>query len=195
MRAAAERIVATEGPGALSVRRVAREAGTTTQAVYTLFNSKDGLTAALAEHAYNLLGDRLSRAVATEDPAADLVETGATVFRGFVLEHPSLYRIAFQRVIPHVTADPTVAEARDRAVERLRNQIRRADEHGLLGEKSVASALIEFNAVCEGMANVELRGAIMPLLTPGDEETSWREAFATLIRGFAQYTAAAPNTP
>ena len=43
LRAATERIVAESGIGAFSVRAVAREVGTTTRAVYSLFGSKEGL--------------------------------------------------------------------------------------------------------------------------------------------------------
>jgi AcrR family transcriptional regulator len=59
---AAETIVEQDGPEALSVRRVANDVGTTTRAVYSLFDSKGGLIAALAAHGFDLLGRyRLSR--------------------------------------------------------------------------------------------------------------------------------------
>src|SRR5262245_66496020 len=49
---AAERIVDEDGLEALSVRRVAKELEVTTRAVYSLFDSKDGLLVALAARAY-----------------------------------------------------------------------------------------------------------------------------------------------
>ena len=53
LREAAERLVAAGGPGALSVRAVAEEAGTTTRAVYSVFGSKEGLVVdALARDAF-----------------------------------------------------------------------------------------------------------------------------------------------
>ena len=54
--AAARRLVVQDGTGAVTVRAVARNAGTTTPAVYALFGSKEGLLQALAERAYELLG-------------------------------------------------------------------------------------------------------------------------------------------
>src|SRR6478609_8874148 len=53
---AAERIVAADGPEALSTRRVADQAGTTTRAVYSLFESKEGLLVALGNRAFQMLG-------------------------------------------------------------------------------------------------------------------------------------------
>ena len=37
----------------------------------------------------------------------------------------------------------------------------------------------------EGLANAELRGAVLRLLPEGAEEDAWRRALTTVIRGFA----------
>jgi len=90
LRAAAERLVAKGGPSALSVRAVAREAGTTTRAVYSLFGSRDGLLVdALAQGAFEFLFDEIGKLPETDDPAADLIAVGALAFRRLVLEHPA----------------------------------------------------------------------------------------------------------
>jgi AcrR family transcriptional regulator len=182
--AAAERIVADGGPGALSVRAVADDVGTTTRAVYSLFGSKDGLVDALAKKAFELLQTGLDDLPQTEDPAADLVEAGAGVFRGFVRSHPSLFRIAFQRVVPGLRHGPELTEARRGALSRLEARVERVQLAGLLGRKSVEQAAVEFNAMCEGLANAELRGATLRILPEGGEERAWRDALATLVQGF-----------
>src|SRR5919108_993884 len=104
--AAAEQLVAAGGPPALSVRAAAEAVGTTTRAVYSLFGSKDGLVDALATRAFELLQAGLDELPGTKDPAGDLVDVGLRVFRPFVLEHPSLFRIAFQRIVPGLRAGP-----------------------------------------------------------------------------------------
>ncbi|MGH2784879.1 MAG: TetR/AcrR family transcriptional regulator [Actinomycetota bacterium] len=182
---AAERLVAAGGPDALSVRAVAAEAGTTTRAVYSLFGSKEGLVAALAQRAFELIAAGLDELEETKDPAADLVETGVVVFRGFVRDHPSLYRIAFQRIVPGLRSGPELESARERTFPRLQDKVRRLDEAGLLAGKSVREAAVEFNAMCEGMANSELRGEVLPILPKGKEERAWRDALTTVVRGFA----------
>ena len=186
LRAAAERLVAEGGPAALSVRAVAAEAGTTTRAVYSLFGSKEGLVVdALAQSAFEFLADGVDKLVETDDPVADLVAVGVPVFRTLVLEHPALYRIAFQRIVPGLRAGPEVTEARALAHARLHAKIQRVEDAGLLGRKTVREAAVEFNAMLEGLANAELRGSTLPILPPGTEERTWRDALTTVVRGFA----------
>jgi AcrR family transcriptional regulator len=191
LRAAAERLVAAGGPAALSVRAVAAEAGTTTRAVYSLFGSKEGLVVdALAQSAFEFLADGVDKLVETDDPVADLVAVGVPVFRAMVLEHPALYRIAFQRIVPGLRAGPEVTAARALAHTRLHAKIQRVEDAGLLGAKTVREAAVEFNAMLEGLANAELRGNALPILPPGAEERTWRDALTTVVRGFA---ASAPS--
>jgi AcrR family transcriptional regulator len=186
LRAAAERLVAGGGPAALSVRAVAAEAGTTTRAVYSLFGSKEGLVVdALAQSAFEFLADGVDKLVETDDPVADLVAVGVPVFRTLVLEHPALYRIAFQRIMPGLRAGPEVTAARALAHTRLHAKIQRVEDAGLLGTKTVLEAAVEFNAMLEGLANAELRGSTLPILPPGTEERTWRDALTTVVRGFA----------
>ena len=183
--AAAERIVAEGGPTALSVRAVAQNAGTTTRAVYSLFGSKDGLLVdALARDAFQFLFTEIERLKETDDPVADLIAVGVPVFRRLVREHPALYRIAFQRIVPGLDAGPELTAARQRAWNQLVAKVDRLEAAGLLGGKPVLEAAVEFNAMLEGLANAELRGAVLRLLPEGNEEQAWRSARATVVRGF-----------
>ena len=185
LRAAAERLVADGGVAAFSVRAVADQAGTTTRAVYSLFGSKDGLLVdALAQGAFDYLAEGIDALGDTDDPVADLIAVGVSVFRGLVREHPALYRIAFQRIVRGFRAGPEVTAARQRAWARLTAKIQRLKDAGLLDHRPVTEAAVEFNAMLEGLANAELRGRALSLLSEGAEEEAWRNALATLIRGF-----------
>jgi AcrR family transcriptional regulator len=185
LRAATERVVSESGVGAFSVRGVAREVGTTTRAVYSLFGSKEGLLVdAMAQTAYAFLADGMDALGETDDPVEDLVAVGLPVFRTLVLEHPAPYRIAFQRITPGFRAGPEVVEARERAYAGLRRRVGRVADAGLLGEKSVVEASWEFNAMLEGLANWELRGTVFRSVAAGEEERIWRQALLTVIRGF-----------
>jgi AcrR family transcriptional regulator len=181
----AERIVAEEGVTGLSVRSVADRAGTTTRAVYSLFGSKEGLLAAVAAHAFEVLREGLEALPETDDPVADLIDVGAVMYRRFVLEHPSLYRLAFQRIAPDLRLGPEFHEARARTWPVLEAKVRRLQDAGLLSHTDVRRGAVEFNAMCEGLAGAELRGGTLRLLPPGQEERVWREAFETLLRGFS----------
>ena len=140
LRAAAERLVATGGPDALTVRAVAAEVGTTTRAIYSVFGSKDALVASLAEQAFELLRAGLDGLPETNDPADDLIQAGATMYRSFVRDHPSLFRIAFQRIVPELTLGPELTEARARSWARLEAKVQRVADAGLIGTHSVNEA-------------------------------------------------------
>jgi AcrR family transcriptional regulator len=176
--AAAERIVEEDGPDALSVRRVASEVGTTTRAVYSLFDSKDGLIAALAAHGFDLLGAGVGELPTTSAPQHDLVEAGL-VFRRYAIEHPSLFRIAFQSSPSPLRTTPAVRAAAESALEVLKEMIGRLDEAGLVASHEVDDATLHFHAVCEGLAALELRGTFPASCA----EQLWRQGLAALVRG------------
>jgi len=184
--AAAERIVADDGAAALSVRAVANAAGTSTRAVYSVFGSKDGLLAeALARDAFAFLYTEIDRLEETDDPVSDLLDVGLVAFRRLVREHPALYRIAFQRIVPGLDAGPELRATREKAWSQLLAKVERLDAAGLLGGKSVPQAAVEFIAMMEGLGNAELRGAVLRLLPEGSEEQAWHDALTTVLRGFA----------
>jgi AcrR family transcriptional regulator len=186
LRAAAERLVTEGGPAALSVRAVADAAGTTTRAVYSLFGSKEGLLVdALAQDAFAFLFTEIDKLEETDDPVADLIAVGLPVFRRLVLEHPALYRVAFQRVVPGLDGGPELVAARQKTWVQLLAKIERLRPAGLLGDKPTTDAALEFIAMSEGLANAELRGAVLRLLPKGNEEQAWRNALTTVVRGFA----------
>jgi AcrR family transcriptional regulator len=184
LRTEAERIVAEHGLSALSVRAVADAAHTTTRAVYSTFGSKEGLIDALAQTAFEFLHSEIEKLSETDDPVRDAVDIAVKVFRRLAVEHPVLYRIAFQRVAPTLRAGPEVAEARERAFAQLQRKIRRLEQAGLLGKTSLPEATVAIEAMMEGLANAELRGRTLPILPAGKEKQAWRRALTTLIRGF-----------
>src|SRR4051794_24641041 len=72
---AASRLLSTEGPGALTVRRIATEAGCSTMGVYSRFGGKDGVV----EELYKEGVERLFAAMDLEesdDPLEDLRRCG-----------------------------------------------------------------------------------------------------------------------
>jgi AcrR family transcriptional regulator len=181
--AAGERAVAEGGLEALSVRGVATEVATTTRAVYSLFGSRDGLIAALGAHTYDLLRSALERLPLTADPQADMVEAGL-MFRRFALEHPALFAIGIQRTATTSQLWPQFRAAAGDALAVLSRRLARLPDNDLLGGRTVADATIQFHALCEGLAALELRQA----LPADDAERIWRDAFTALIAGFATTT-------
>src|SRR6476620_8117403 len=174
---AAERRIAADGVDALSLRAVAADAGTTTRAVYTLFGSKDALVGALGVRAMEYLGREVHALTASDDPVADVVAAGL-VFRRFALEHPALFSVAFHRA--SAAAWPLFRDAAAEAFGMLQQWFEPLAAQGLLGDRTVNQAAQQFDALCEGMAWMELRGN--PLRP--DPETFWRSAITALVSGF-----------
>lgn len=177
--AAAERTVTREGSDAMSLRELARDAGTTTRAVYSLFGSREGLLVALGARAFELLREGLDALPVTDDPREDLVAAGL-MFRRFAVEHPALFAIGVQRTLSQPSLWPEFQPTAKAALGVLQRRVARLHQTGELGGRSVIEATFEFHALCEGLAAVELRGTY-----PGaDPERLWRDALRALVIGF-----------
>lgn len=163
----------------LSVRGVAEAVGTTTRAVYSLFGSKDGLVMALAAKAFQMLGAALAELPVTDNPSRDLVDACVLVFRPFVVHHPSLFRIGFHHP-PQTPGSEASRAEQERSWEALKGRVDRLRTAGQLIDRPVEEATIEFHALCEGLATLELRS----LLPVGREENVWYDAASALVNGF-----------
>lgn len=117
----------------------------------------------------------------TEERGADLVDAGVAVFRVFVVDYPILFEIGFRRALVSPDLAAHFDAARLAALARLERLVARLDHVGRLGSRSVTQATLEFHALCEGLAAIELRG----IVRPGYEESIWRDALAALVAGFA----------
>jgi AcrR family transcriptional regulator len=166
----------------LSVRGVADAVGTTTRAVYSLFGSMDGLHQALTARAFDEIRRRAEALPVTDDPAGDLVRAGVAVFRSFASEHPNLFRIGFERMVPNLSPTPEVAAVQAAAIKALHAFVVRMRDAGLLGGRVAREVTWQFHAFCQGLASVEMHG----WFPPGEEPaTLWRDALATYVAGLA----------
>jgi len=94
---AARKILETDGPGALSLRAVAREAGVSPAAPYHHFKDKNELLEAVAHEGWVALDEALSRARAsTENPRTRMTNLGVA-YVCFARDNPALYRVMYDR--------------------------------------------------------------------------------------------------
>lgn len=188
--AAALRIVTSEGPAALTARRLAEEAGTSTPAVYELFGDKAGVVRAMFLSGFEQLGAELARAQPTDDPLEDLVAL-AQRYRGFVVERPALAAVMFSR--PFASFDPAPEEAAAGAAvrERIVAAVRRAIEAGrLAGDATdVAHACV---ALVHGLAAAESSRRLGS--SRASVERRWDVAVRALLAGFGGRAAARSAT-
>jgi AcrR family transcriptional regulator len=190
---AAEQLIARGGLDAVSTRAVAQRAGVTTRAVYSLFGSKQGLLHALAARGFRLLADRVAAVPVTADPGADLVNVSACAFRGWALAHPNLFRVVFGLPDTDLRAQPDVGPASRAALAQLRTRVDRARAAGVLGNRDPDEVVVQWHALGEGLASVELRGR---MITPQDAERIWRDSMTAFLHGLsAPAGPAATKTP
>jgi AcrR family transcriptional regulator len=90
----AARLLAEEGPTALSTRRIAAEADTSTMAVYTHFGGMSGLVREIVHEGFVRLQNRFNQVRRTDDPVVDLYVHGRA-YRGNALANSHLYAIMF----------------------------------------------------------------------------------------------------
>ncbi|GAB3463359.1 TetR/AcrR family transcriptional regulator [Actinophytocola sediminis] len=90
----AARLLAREGPEAMSTRRIATEAGTSTMAVYTHFGSMSGLVREMVHEGFGRLQRHFQRVGTTDDPVADLALFGRA-YRHTAATEPHLYSVMF----------------------------------------------------------------------------------------------------
>jgi AcrR family transcriptional regulator len=177
---AAEALIVDSGITALSVRAVADSAATTTRAVYSVFGSKEGLLQALACRTYELLCEGIEQLPMTRDPAGDIVHAAIRVFRRMAVEHQALYQLAYQRIAPDLRVGPSAVAIANRAFDLLVRRFERLAAQGLLVGRDPAASALQFHALCEGLAAVELRG----MRRLGDDpEIAWREAISSFVAG------------
>lgn len=181
------------GISAVSVRAVAERAGTTTRAVYALFGSKSGLIESIAANGYLLLAELVNATPRTEDPRADLVAAGEA-FRTFAIEHPSLFRLTFERAQAEVFSQERVTSAAVIAYAALLTLIERAQESGDV-DPSRNSNEIAFmiHSACQGLAGSELAAQPPPVgtgmwkqaLGDYDRSEAWDIVLNSIVDGLA----------
>lgn len=91
---AAARLLAEQGPMALSTRRLAAAVGTSTMAVYTHFGGMDDLVRAIVHEGFERLNARMRSVGETADPVSDIVALG-NAYRANARLHSHQYAAMF----------------------------------------------------------------------------------------------------
>ena len=100
----ASRLLETEGPDALTMRRIASEAGCSTSVLYTMFGGKTGVTDGLWREGFERLRQALQQAEG-DGPLGRLAAMGRA-YRANALANPAYYTVMFQRPIPGFEPSP-----------------------------------------------------------------------------------------
>jgi AcrR family transcriptional regulator len=92
---AASRVLEAEGPSALSLRAVAREAGVSPAAPYHHFKDKTELLEAVAHEGWVMLDAALAKAKAQAPSAREAMNELGVAYVCFARENPALYRVMY----------------------------------------------------------------------------------------------------
>ncbi|WP_394763566.1 TetR/AcrR family transcriptional regulator [Phenylobacterium sp.] len=92
---AASRVLEAEGPSALSLRAVAREAGVSPAAPYHHFKDKGELLEAVAHEGWDLLDAALAKAKAEASSPAQAISELGVAYVCFARNNPALYRVMY----------------------------------------------------------------------------------------------------
>lgn len=175
-RAAA--LVFEDGVGALSLRRLAGGAGTSTTAVYSLFGNKAGLLESLYREAARRFGARLAQVDLSDDPVDDIVRLGIA-YRDYARGEPHLYGVLFARLDE---PDPEAGAEAAQTIEPLIDAVRRGQAAGRLVDVPATRIALSCWGMAHGLVSLELAGTVPPGLDiAGDYEAALR----TVVDGWS----------
>ena len=157
-------LVSTRGVSALSLRRLAADASTSTTAVYSLFGGKPALVRELYVEAFDRLGRRLRAVELSDDPAENLVQLGLA-YRASALADPHLYSVMFGGAIPGFDPDDDARATALAALAPLRDTITTGIEAGVFTANPSTMAMSCW-AIAHGLVSLELHSALPPGMDP-----------------------------
>jgi AcrR family transcriptional regulator len=111
--AAARGLLEDEGPGGLTMRRIAERLGIRAPSLYKHFPDKEALEAAIISGGFQEQAEAFEAAVNdSDDPLADL----AAAYRRFARAHPHLYRLMTDQALRRDLLIPGVEDSAGRPV-------------------------------------------------------------------------------
>ncbi|MGW4091609.1 TetR/AcrR family transcriptional regulator [Nocardia sp. NPDC004750] len=158
--AACLRLIETEGLAAVSLRRVAREAGVSTAAPYHHFPDRAALLATLSTQGFQMLGAQLAAARAeAETPMAALTALANTYVR-FSREQPAYFRLMFRPELSQPDKHPDTMAAGDAAFGVLADAITECVRAGALPADKADTLAVMFWGLGHGLASLWLDGQL-----------------------------------
>jgi AcrR family transcriptional regulator len=151
----AARILVEDGPGGLSLRKLAAAAGVSTMPVYTLFGDKEGLLAAMHREGFRRLGEALAAVPVTDEPLTDVIALGLA-YRTAALASPHLYGLMFGRIAPGFTPSPEDRATADLTYRPLAEGVERCQAAGVFASGDPERIALHLWAVAHGMVSLEL---------------------------------------
>ena len=176
---AAEAVLVRDGPGGLTVRAVAAEAGIAPMGVYNRLGGKDGLVDALLIKGF----DRLRAAIESPDDPdmRTRLRDGGLRYREFALANPYFYAIMFEDAIPREHESAEVEEHARACFGALVRAVEMASAAGVIAAPDPLEAAQQIWSAVHGAVALELRGLVLT----EDPAATYGAFLDTMIRGLA----------
>jgi AcrR family transcriptional regulator len=178
--AAAETVLVREGPGGLTVRAVAAEAGLAPMNVYNRFGGKDGLVGALLIRGFDRLRVTIADTAARQEPTMrDRLLSCGLSYRAFALANPHLYGLMFEDAVLQKHEDPEVGDRAIAAFRELVGVVELGAAAGVIAAPDPVEVAQQIWSALHGAVALELKGLV---LTP-DPLFTYQTLLGTVIRG------------
>jgi AcrR family transcriptional regulator len=176
--ASAAEILDTEGPEALSVRRIAAAARVAPMGVYNHFDSKNGIIEALFIQGFERLREALTTIAQIEDPYEALREAGRR-YRALAKAHPMVYQLMFLRTLPGYEPSDAALEVAGGAFDSLVAAVQRAMVAGVIAEGPLTETAQLIWASIHGWVSLEL----LDIGMIEDKDSGFDRVCKTMLRG------------
>ncbi|WP_405582442.1 TetR/AcrR family transcriptional regulator [Streptomyces sp. NBC_01092] len=175
----AARVLAEEGPAALSARRLVKAVGASTMAVYTHFGSMPGLAREVMREGVARFEGRVAEVEAGDDPVRELVEL-CRAYQEFARAEPAVYAVMFGG--SGTAGFELTDDDRQMGVRLLRyprNAIRRCAAAGRFRAETDADLLVRQVFVqMHGLAQLAHAGYVIGVYGPDDVLAGMLQDFA-----------------
>jgi AcrR family transcriptional regulator len=153
--AAAEALLEAEGPGALSVRRIAERAAVAPMGLYSRFEGKHGVVDALFQEGFAALRATIEATRSQPDALVAFRATGRA-YRDLARAHPARYQVMFLRAVPGFEPSDEAIETASGAFQALVAAVRRCLDAGLFRPADPVEVAQQVWAACHGWVALEL---------------------------------------
>jgi AcrR family transcriptional regulator len=155
------RILAKEGVGGLSLRKVAKQAGVSHSAPYAHFADKQSLIAAISTEGFRRLYVQLDAAVLAHkrNPKRQLTE-GARAYIQFALDNTDTFKIMFSGALEKEKDYPSFVEISHKTFERVADIVRACQDAGVLRPAPPEIMAVTVWGQLHGIVSLVLEGQV-----------------------------------
>ena len=172
-------ILAAEGLGGLSLRKVAKQAGVSHAAPYSHFADKQALIAAISTEGFKQLYVQIEEILKSyrDNPQRLLIET-AWAYLQFALNEPDRFKLMFSSVLDKEKDYPDFVEASQENFAQLVSIVELCQQGGVLKSGSADVVAVSTWSTVHGFAALLIEGQISHAVL---ERTSLKELLVQIL--------------